>query len=353
MKKILTIIGARPQFIKAAPMSNAIRKSSVLEEVIVHTGQHFDSNMSSIFFDQLGLKKPDYMLDINGLTHGAMTGRMMEEIEDIVLKEKPDFILVFGDTNSTLAGALVAKKLHVKLVHVEAGLRSFNMKMPEEINRIVTDRISDFLFCPTQLAIDNLVDEGFEKFNCIVEKVGDIMYDALRYFEKNASTESPIKEDYVLCTLHRAENTDFEAKLAGIISSLNEINKTVKVVMPLHPRTKNYIEKYNLILDFETIEPVGYLEMISLLKNAKLVLTDSGGLQKETYFSNKYCITIREETEWMELIDNKYNVIVGSNEDKIIKVFNELFYKKFPENKIELYGDGTCAEKIVKRLEVG
>ncbi len=355
--KILTVLGARPQFIKAATISRAIKDFDNVNEIIVHTGQHFDKGMSDIFFEEMDIPKPDYNLEINSLGHGAMTGRMLEKIEEIILKEDPDYLLVYGDTNSTLAGALAAKKLHKKVVHIEAGLRSFNMKMPEEINRILTDRISDYLFCPTDSAIENLKKEGFDQYDCKVIKSGDVMYDAALFYSQKSETKSTIVKDlnlnknFILVTCHRAENTDDEKCLRNIFEALNEVNKTTQVVLPLHPRTKKMLEQYNIKFEGKSIEPVGYFDMISLLKNCSLVVTDSGGLQKEAFFFSKYCVTMREQTEWVELVENGFNILSGSNNEKIIESTRSLLKKIFPENPPELYGDGKSAEFIIDKIK--
>jgi UDP-GlcNAc3NAcA epimerase len=354
--KILTILGARPQFIKAAALSREFKKHSEINEVIIHTGQHFDQNMSDIFFKEMEIPKPDYFLDINSLNHGAMTGRMMEKIETIIEKENPDFVLVYGDTNSTLAGAITAKKRHIKLIHVEAGLRSFNMNMPEEINRILTDRISDYLFCPTPQSQKNLIKEGFANFNCKVEVVGDVMEDAIRFYSEKASQQSKILvknklKKYILCTIHRQENTDDLVRLTQIINAINEINSTIQVVLPLHPRTKTIISKNNLQLNAKIIDPVGYFDMLNLTKNAKLVLTDSGGLQKEAFILKKFCITLRDETEWVELVENKVNFLAGANTKKIVLLTLNKLKTSFTCNK-NLYGGGKASEKIVGFLSI-
>lgn len=352
--KILTILGARPQFIKAAALSRAFRNYTEIKEVIVHTGQHFDQNMSDIFFEEMDIPKPNYFLDINSLNHGAMTGRMMEKIEEIIENENPDYVLVYGDTNSTLAGAITAKKRHIKLIHVEAGLRSFNMNMPEEINRILTDRISDYLFCPTPQAQKNLIEEGFENFDCKVEVVGDVMEDAVRFYSEKANKVSKILiennlEEYVLCTIHRQENTDDLARLTQIINAINEISSTIQVVLPLHPRTKAIISKNNLQLNAKIIDPVGYLDMLSLTKNTKLVLTDSGGLQKEAFMLKKFCITLRDETEWVELVENGVNFLAGADTKKIVSLALNKLKTPFTCDK-NLYGGGKASEKIVDYL---
>ncbi|MDD2636213.1 MAG: UDP-N-acetylglucosamine 2-epimerase (non-hydrolyzing) [Bacteroidales bacterium] len=353
--KLITVIGARPQFIKAAVVSRYIRDyhSSDIKEIIVHTGQHYDANMSDIFFDQMDIPKPDYFLGINGMGHGAMTGQMIEKIETVLLQEKPDWVLVYGDTNSTLAGALAAKKLHIKLAHVEAGLRSFNMEMPEEINRILTDRISDILFCPTDQAIKNLKKEGYQNINAKIIKSGDVMQDAALYYAtKSQSPNIEVPPNFILCTIHRAENTDNLNKLQSIFSALSEISKQHQIILPIHPRTKTIILKNNIKFDkssIHIIEPVGYLEMIYLLKNCNYVMTDSGGLQKEAFFFEKKCLTLRDETEWVELVQNSFNIIVGSNKDKIIEGNNEL-QQLTPNFKIDLYGLGMAGKNIIKEL---
>jgi len=350
--KILTILGARPQFIKAGSVSREIAKHKEIEEIIVHTGQHYDVNMSDIFFDEMQIPKPNYFLGIGGKSHGVMTGQMIEKIEEIALKEKPDWIIVYGDTNSTLAGAIVASKLHIKLAHIEAGLRSFNMKMPEEVNRILTDRVSNILFCPTDTAIQNLKKEGYENFDCKIVKSGDVMQDGAIFYKNLAVKPSvEIKNDFILCTIHRAENTDDETRLKSIFEALNEIAKEKQVILPLHPRTKKILE--NLKLDIQNltiIDPVGYLEMVWLINNCDFVMTDSGGLQKEAYFFEKQCITLRDETEWVELVECGVNQLVSSNKEKILNASrnNSKFNKK--NSKLDLYGGGKASENIIKEL---
>lgn len=356
--KILTIVGARPQFIKAAVVSRVFARSRKIKEIILHTGQHFDKNMSEIFFEEMEIPKPKYNLNVNGLSHGAMTGEMLKGIEQVCLEEKPDYLMVYGDTNSTIAGALAAKKLKIKVVHIEAGLRSFNMNMPEEINRILTDRISDFLFCPTDTAVQNLLNEGISVNSGFhVIQNGDVMQDAAMFYaQKSANRSNVISKyglsgiDYALCTIHRQENTDNIERLKEIIDSLNEIQVTQKVVVPLHPRTKKIIKSNNLKPEFVIIEPVGYFDMIELLKGCNMVLTDSGGLQKEAYFFNKYCITMREETEWVELTQNNFNVLTGANMDSIIKAYQMFLNKTFVKN-IELYGGGKASDLICEVME--
>ena len=349
--KILTILGARPQFIKAGAISREIAKHKDIKEIIVHTGQHYDSNMSDIFFEQMKIPKPDYYLGIGGKTHGAMTGQMIEKIEEVALKEKPDVIMVYGDTNSTLAGAIAGSKIHIPIAHVEAGLRSFNMKMPEEVNRILTDRVSKWLFCPTDTAVENLKKEGFENFDCKIIKSGDVMQDAALFYRQYAKKpeDIEIKGNFILSTIHRAENTDNKKRLKNIFEALEVIAKEKQVILPLHPRTKKIIQNLGLKLkNITIIEPVGYLEMVWLLDNSDMVITDSGGLQKEAFFFKKSCITLRDETEWVELIENKFNVLAGADKEKILDIYNNF---EFNYNfEIDLYGNGKASERIIKEL---
>lgn len=473
--KILTIVGARPQFIKAAVVSRAIGEfnksltsprshapaihnaqksqsdrqrqsihkdtahlhlggndsfrpeddfsSPLLEEVIVHTGQHFDDNMSEVFFREMAIPKPHYNLNINSLSHGAMTGRMLEKLEEVMMKEKPNIVLVYGDTNSTLAGALAAVKLHIPVAHVEAGLRSFNIAMPEEVNRIVTDRLSSILFCPTTAAVENLEQEGFNLWSskssvpsinshnnqnqelqasssrslifaskvnntalnnatllnatlrkcnkcnkkrnnatlrkCNIVKVGDVMYDAALFYKKSIDnfksltnkqfSATALKQLFILVTVHRAENTDSPERLEAIVKALNKINQKIPVVIPLHPRTKKVLRNRGLELKCQVIDPVGYLDMVALLDRCGLVITDSGGLQKEAFFFDKYCLTLRDETEWVELVENGVNELVGADQKKILQGVKKWFDKKLT-NKPNLYGQGNAGEKIVQEL---
>ena len=353
MIKVLTILGARPQFIKAASLSRYILSNdNGLEEVIVHTGQHYDDNMSEIFFSELKISKPKYNLGIGGINQGAMTGRMIEEIEKISIIEKPDIILVYGDTNSTLAGAIVSSKMHVPLAHIEAGLRSFNNYMPEEINRILTDRVSNLLFCPTKKSINNLKNEGFEHFkekkiiNC-----GDIMYESALYYSKYAKKPYNVNKDdkFILATFHRAETTNNLRNLKNVVEALNEINNDLKVIVPIHPRTYKILKKNKINYDFKLINPVSYLEMIWLIKNSKIILTDSGGLQKESYFFNKICLTLRDETEWEELIQSGNNILVGTTKELILDSFYN--YKVFKPTKENLYGIGNTSQIIVSSIK--
>jgi len=352
--KIITIVGARPQFVKAAALSREFAKHTTIEEIIVHTGQHFDKNMSDIFFTEMAIPKPKYNLNINSVVHGAMTGRMLEGIEKILLTEKPDLLLVYGDTNSTVAGALAAKKLHIKVAHVEAGLRSFNMDMPEEVNRILTDRISDYLFCPTQTAVDNLTNEGYQNIDCKIIKCGDVMQDAANFYAQKSTEKATILNQininkFILCTLHRAENTDNKKRLTQIVEALNKIHQTTPVVLPLHPRTKGKLAQFGLDLKVKIINPVGYFDMIALLKNCSLVMTDSGGLQKEAFFFQKNCVTLRDQTEWIELIKNKVNVLAKADKNKIITAVNKMLNKK-SDFAINLYGNGKACENIASKL---
>lgn len=355
--KILTIIGARPQFIKAAAISRAIAYCEDVQETLVHTGQHYDANMSDVFFEELGISHPDFQLDIHGGNHGEMTGRMLGEIEKVLLSVKPDRVLVYGDTNSTLAGALAAAKLHIPVAHVEAGLRSFNMRMPEEINRILTDRISDLLFCPTETAVQNLINEGYKPSDNHqqVLNVGDVMQDSALMFAKFAAPpkDFSLESGFVLATLHRAENTDDTVRLSSTISALNEIHGNLApVVLPLHPRTRDAIKNAGLNLDVHVIDPVGYLEMIWLLKQCGLVLTDSGGVQKEAFFFGKACVTMRDQTEWVELIDMGVNELVGADKDRIIAATSQNL-GRLVEDPNQLYGGGQAASKIVAAIFAG
>lgn len=352
---IVTIIGARPQFIKASSISREIAKHPDIKETIVHTGQHYDLNMSDIFFEEMNIPKPYYNLSIGNLSHGAMTGRMVEKIEEILLKESPDWVLVYGDTNSTLAGALSASKLQIKIAHIEAGLRSFNMKMPEEINRILTDRISTLLFCPTDTAINNLKKEGFYNFGCKIVKSGDVMQDGALYYRKLARKPASlvnINENYVLCTIHRAENTDDEIRLQNIFSALNEISISYQIILPLHPRTRKIIAQKGVFVssNVSIIDPVGYLEMVYLIDRCQCVMTDSGGLQKEAYFFSKPCITLRDETEWIELVESGYNILAGAEVYRILQGFSQIEGLKNKDYTVDFYGNGKASEVIVKTL---
>lgn len=343
---ILTVIGARPQFIKAAAVSNVIRKEH--HEILVHTGQHYDDNMSRIFFDELEIPKPDYNLEIGSGNHGHQTGSMLIKLEELYLREKPDLVLVYGDTNSTLAGALCASKLLIPVAHVEAGLRSFNMGMPEEQNRILTDHLSKLLFVPTLSAEKNLYHEGITSG---VYNIGDVMYDSILHFKEISNKKSDIlskmriiDEEFFLCTIHRAENTDNIERLGSIINALNESEK--KFILPLHPRTKNYIKNYGFKFsdNIEVVEPLGYLDMIKLEMYCKKIVTDSGGVQKEAFFMGKPCITIRDETEWVETVENGWNTVIGTNKEKIIDAILNFMPNKRQDN---IFGDGAASMKIL------
>lgn len=348
MKKIVTIVGARPQFVKAAVISRLIRNeySDRFKEIIVHTGQHYDENMSDVFFKEMMIPKPDINLNIGSGSHGKMTGRMLEKIEEVVLEEKPDILLVYGDTNSTIAGALAASKLHVPVAHVEAGLRSFNMKMPEEQNRILTDHISSFLFCPTETAVKNLDKEGIKKG---VFNTGDVMYDASLFYEKFACPPDSIKlsDEFALITLHRAENTDSYENLKSIVEALNESG--INAIMPLHPRSKKMLEQFNLKFkeNIRLIEPVGFLNMIFLEKNCNMIITDSGGVQKEAYFFKKPCITLRDQTEWVETVESGWNVLAGSDKEKIM---DKISYLNTVGEYSRFYGNGRAGVNILNNL---
>lgn len=362
--KIVTVIGARPQFIKAAALSRVLRQQKGVQEILVHTGQHYDDNMSEIFFEQMEIPWPDYHLGIVADTHGAQTGRMLEAIEAVLITEKPDRALVYGDTNSTLAGALAASKLHIPVAHVEAGLRSFNMRMPEEINRIVTDRLSDILFCPTDTAVKNLQNEGFAGFKQVkIVKSGDVMQDAAIYYaSKEQMPELPaggvaIEKEFGLVTLHRAENTDVPQRLSDIFMALAEISLELPLVMPVHPRTRQKLDSAGVDLGMSSfapdkfclIDPVGYLEMVFLLQRCSLVMTDSGGLQKEAFFFDKPCVTLRDETEWVELVDSGFNMLVGSNKERIIETVGRM-KNVVVTDEDGMYGAGKAADCIVSAL---
>ena len=348
--KLLSIVGARPQFIKCAPLSHELRK--VHQEILVHTGQHYDHDMSDIFFEELNIPKPDYNLGIGSGNHGEQTGKMLTEIEKVILKEKPDLMLVYGDTNSTLAGALAAVKLHIRVAHVEAGLRSFDRSMPEEINRVLTDHISDLLFCPTQTAVDNLSKEGITQG---VHLVGDVMLDALSYNLKVAQKKSRIIEElgleknkYLVTTVHRPGNTDSIDNMRSIIEALGEI--VMPVVFPVHPRTEKFLQEYGLMGrmpgNVRFIKPLGYLDMLMLMANARKILTDSGGIQKEAYMLGVPCITRRENTEWMETLEGGWNVLVGGDKEKIIRAVN----LPVPDiNQNDVFIGNACA-KIVTQI---
>ncbi|PDV99976.1 non-hydrolyzing UDP-N-acetylglucosamine 2-epimerase [Candidatus Chloroploca asiatica] len=350
--RVLTIVGARPQFIKSAPVTRALRNGGY-EEFLVHTGQHYDYGMSQVFFEQLHLPRPSINLDIGSGSHGYQTGQMLIEIEKVILAQRPDCVLVYGDTNSTLAGALAAAKLHVPVAHVEAGLRSFNRQMPEEHNRVLTDHLSDILFCPTKTAVDNLLQEAIAKN---VHQVGDTMYDAVMQFSDTARAKSDIlstlkikPQDYILATIHRPYNTDDPSVLSSIWQALCAIDQTV--IFPVHPRTRRKLEMMDLHVhlagaSLRIIEPVGYLDMLVLEQNARMVLTDSGGVQKEAFFFAVPCITLRPETEWVETVESGWNIL--TRPDAILQAVSDHAWPITPPPPI--FGDGNSAAKIVNIL---
>jgi UDP-GlcNAc3NAcA epimerase len=340
--RIISIVGARPQFIKAAAVSRAFVQTPEIEELLLHTGQHFDDNMSSVFFEELAIPEPRYNLDVHGGGHGEMTGRMLAAIEEVITKETPDAVLVYGDTNSTLAGALAAAKLHIPVIHVEAGLRSFNRRMPEEINRVVADHLSELLFCPTSQAVRNLAAEGITKG---VHRTGDVMYDATVFAREAASERSRIVEtlglragEYALCTVHRAENTDDPDRLSRILDYLERQSADHEIVFPVHPRTRKLLDgtaRKGLML----IDPVGYLDMHRLLSGAAQVFTDSGGLQKEAYFHRVPCVTLRDETEWVETVAAGWNRLWTDDDFA------------GPRTEISEYGTGDAAVRMIDELK--
>ncbi len=344
-RKIISVVGARPQFIKAAMVSRALRPHC--REILLHTGQHYDDNMSGVFFQQLGLPPPEIHLGVGSGTHAGQTARMLTGIEKVLLAEKPDWLLVYGDTNSTLAGALVAAKLQVPVAHVEAGLRSFNRKMPEEVNRVLADHVAEVLFCPAQAAVDNLAAEGITRG---VHIVGDVMADAMQYFLPIAAAQMDViarlglqPQAYALATIHRAANTDNPARLAAILRGLGMLD--LPVVLPLHPRTRKAALQQGLqpAANIHLVDPVGYLEMLQLEANADCILTDSGGVQKEAYWAGVRCITLREETEWMETVALGWNRLVGVDSQAIVDAVN---HWRPTGSRPPVYGDGQAANKI-------
>ncbi|EHQ34384.1 UDP-N-acetyl glucosamine 2-epimerase [Methanoplanus limicola] len=378
--KIVSIVGARPQFIKCAPVSRVLRKEH--QEILVHTGQHYDANMSDIFFEQLNIPKPNYNLNIGSGSQGEQTGKMLIEIEKVLIKEQPDMVLVYGDTNSTLAGALAAAKLHIPIAHVEAGLRSFDRTMPEEINRIMTDHLSDLLFCPTQTAVDNLAKEGITQDSSAsitqdtngkgskgkvkgkgVYLTGDVMVDALQYNLKIAREKSTIlnelnfedkKGKYYVATVHRPANTDSRENLTNIIEAFSEIINSEKtsIIFPVHPRTVKCLKEYDLYEKMPEnliiLDPLPYLDMLHLMSNAKIILTDSGGIQKEAYILNVPCITLRENTEWVETLQDGMNILTGADRDKIIS--GTLDCKSELSFNHDIFGIGNSASNIVDEI---
>jgi UDP-GlcNAc3NAcA epimerase len=353
--KIVTVVGARPQFIKAAAVSRVVRDDYAgrIDEVLVHTGQHYDDNMSKVFFEELDIPHPKYNLEISGGQHGAMTGRMLEAVENVLLQEKPDWLLIYGDTNSTLAGALAAAKLHIPVAHIEAGLRSFNMRMPEEINRILADRVSSLLFCPTETAVSNLKAEGVTKG---VNNVGDVMYDVALFYRDRAQQQSTILKKlglapggFALATCHRAENTDDPKRLDGILSALADVAGQLPVVLPLHPRTRKLIGEYGLSNHLEALsvsEPLSFLDMVALEQTARVILTDSGGVQKEAFFYGVPCITMRDETEWVETVASGWNRLASPTRHEIAHAVKDALSSQ-PITKPQPYGNGKAAEAIV------
>jgi UDP-GlcNAc3NAcA epimerase len=355
---IFTIVGARPQFIKAALVSHAIEKTAGMRETLLHTGQHFDDNMSAIFFDELDIPAPEFNLDIHGGHHGEMTGRMLQGIERMLLDSAPDWVLVYGDTNSTIAGALAAAKLHIPVAHVEAGLRSFNRRMPEEINRVLTDHAADLLLAPTRTAVQNLAKEGIAAEK--VQLTGDVMYDAALHYKELSLRRSRIlvrldlvDRSYVLCTIHRAENTDDPQRLRNIFTALDMLAKEVRVVLPLHPRTLAVLATAGLDKSFHpnlmVIDPVGYLDMVRLESSAALIATDSGGVQKEAFFHRVPCVTLRDETEWVELVGAGWNrLAVPDNPERVLEAMRNAIGTT--GTNLPLYGNGDAVERIVQAL---
>lgn len=365
MIQVATIVGARPQFVKAAVVSRAMQKREGVEEILIHTGQHYDQNMSDVFFDELKIPKPDYNLNINEKTHGAQTGKMLEAIETVLLKHSPDWVLVYGDTNSTLAGALAASKLHIPIAHVEAGLRSFNRRMPEEINRVVTDHVSDALFTPSSDADKNLAQEGIASEK--IFRFGDVMMDANRFYSSLVGDETGLLQtvgvesgQFILGTIHRAESTNNVNCLKAIFRSLIDASSQLPVVIPLHPRTKHALQReglYDSVIDSSivVIDPVGFLGMIQLEKHARFIVTDSGGVQKEAYFQNKRCVTLRTETEWVELVEQGWNEVVDPSDEKEITntLLKTIHHYATPQRGTNLYGEGNAGEKIVAHISTG
>ena len=357
--KIVTVVGARPQFIKAAALSRAIKHYPNIEEVIVHTGQHYDENMSAVFFDELEIAAPKHSLMVGSGSHGAQTGLMLAKIEEVLMLEQPDVLLIYGDTNSTIAGAIAAAKLHIPIAHVEAGLRSFNRKMPEEVNRIVSDVLATWLFTPTQLANQNLLNEGIAEDK--IHLVGDVMYDVALYFREKAAKQSTVlqtlnltSKQYALVTIHRAENTDDQKRLQAIVETLIELQKDLNIVMPLHPRTRGKLQAFNLwdqlTAHVRVVEPVSYLDMVQLEQAAKLIVTDSGGVQKEAFFYQVPCITLRDETEWQELIELKWNTLVPPS-DSTTMLQSIVKAMECSERVNDMpYGNGNSANKILDIL---
>jgi UDP-GlcNAc3NAcA epimerase len=362
----MTVVGARPQFIKAAVLSRKLRTkefSGFVKETIVHTGQHYDEMMSNVFFRQMEIPEPDFNLEVGSGNHGVVTGKMLQGIEKLIIELNPDLVMVYGDTNSTLAGALAASKLHIPVAHVEAGLRSYMMIMPEEQNRRITDHISTWLFCPTETAVKNLEKEGIKNNstgkpdidNKAVIKCGDIMYEAYLYYKDKALREGgvilqSIEKPFVLLTIHRAENTDNEERLAAIFELLNQY-KTYPIVFPVHPRTRKIMENMNIEIskNIQLIDPVGYFDMLSLENECEFIITDSGGVQKEAYFAGKMCITLRDSTEWVELVEEGWNIVTSTDKTKILEAL-QLCSSGKKGNNVKLYGDGNTSDIILSTL---
>lgn len=358
--KIVTVIGARPQFVKASVVSQALKCHGEIEEYIIHTGQHYDSNMSDVFFDELGIPKPEYFLGVGSGPHGQQTGRMLEGIEGVLIEHRPDLMLVYGDTNSTLAGALAAAKMHIPVAHIEAGLRSFNRRMPEEINRVLTDHVSTYLFTPTQTAMENLVREGVSAES--IHLVGDVMYDVSLAYGQRSDDKSNIisqlgleRRGYFLATVHRAENTDDPSRLVNLFHALDFVSRQAPVVLPIHPRTRNLLPPDIVRLiegsSIRIVDPVGYLDMLQLEKNARMILTDSGGVQKEAYFFSVPCITLRDETEWVELVELGWNSLWSPSSS--LDLFRQLArYDRYTPPSIhpDIYGKGDTASLIASCL---
>lgn len=355
--RICTVVGARPQFIKAAAISARIAETENLEEIIIHTGQHYDAGMSDIFFTELNIPKEKYNLEIGSGSQGAQTGRMMEKLEEVLHEEKPDCVLTYGDTNSTIAAAITAVKSHIPIVHIEAGMRSFNRKMPEEINRVITDHVAELNFCSNETAVQNLKNEGRGHTAILV---GDVMIDCCRVFgelaDKNSDVLSNLKlnpDEYLVVTCHRAENTNDPERLRSIIQSINDLSSSFPVLCSVHPRLKSYMEKYSLTFADAvlTTEPLGYLDMLALQKNARVLLTDSGGMQKEAFFFGTPCVTMRDETEWTDTVELGWNAIVGADARKIEESVKQFSTTKPAVPDCSPYGDGYAAEKIISHLK--
>lgn len=358
-RRIVTIVGARPQFIKAAVVSRALRSQDRLSETMIHTGQHYDSGMSARFFSELQIPRPEYFLGIGSGGHGYQTGEMLKQLESVLIAERPAAVIVYGDTNSTLAGAVAAAKLHIPVAHVEAGLRSFNRRMPEEINRVVTDHVSSLLFCPTATARENLASEGIRKG---VYRTGDVMYDAALQFAPVAERSSAIlthlglaRGRYLLATIHRAENTDDQERLSHILTALNRLSRDMEVVLPLHPRTRKMVRQYemeSLLEPVKVIDPLGFLDMLMLIKNAAVIGTDSGGVQKEAYFHRVGCVTLRDETEWVETVEAGWNILAGADSAAaIVETVRKVLAPGARRKEIPDYGDGRAGRRIAGAIE--